>query len=111
MPRSEEKIGARLAEIEREATGVGSALQGTVKKNRNRRARKDGSVYVSPVHYTFVYRDADGNERWKRFGAERLPAVMRMKKAGDAYRRLAREHARLTAGLAVLSLGKKNAAG
>ena len=71
--------------------------------------RKDGSVYVSPEHYTFVYRGEDGKERWKRVGAKHLPAVRRMIKAGKAYMQLAREHARLTTALAVASIGKKNA--
>ena len=51
------------------------ALQGTVKKNRNRRTRKDGSVYVSPEHYTFVCRGVNGKERWKRVNAKHLPVV------------------------------------
>ena len=109
MARSPEEIEARLREIGEQIAGLGPALQGTVKKNRNRRVRKDGSVYVSPEHYTFVYRGEDGKERWKRVGAKHLPAVRRMVKTGKAYKRLAREHARLTTGLAVASLGKKNA--
>lgn len=51
------------------------ALQGTVKKNRNRRTWKDGNVYVSPEHYTFVCRGVNGKERWKRVNAKHLPAV------------------------------------
>ncbi len=109
MARSPEEIEARLKEIGTQIAGLGPALQGTVKKNRNRRVRKDGSVYVSPEHYTFVYRGEDGKERWKRVGAKHLPAVCRMIKAGKAYKRLVREHARLTTGLAVASIGKKNA--
>ena len=57
-----------------------------------------------------MYRGADGEERWKRVRPGHLAEVRRMKKAGDAYRRLAREHARLTTALAVASLAKKNAA-
>ena len=109
MARSPEEIETRLKEIGEQIAEFGPALQDTVKKNRNRRVRKDGSVYVSPEHYTFVYRGEDGKERWKRVGAKHLPAVRRMIKAGKAYKRLAREHARLTTGLAVASLGKKNA--
>lgn len=109
MARSPEEIEARLRDIGAEIAGLGPALQGTVKRNRNRRVRKDGSVYVSPEHYTFVYRDADGSERWQRINARHLPAVARMRKAGVAYKRLAREHARLTTALAVASIGKKNA--
>jgi hypothetical protein len=41
-----------------------------MKSNRNRRVRKDGSVYVSPEHHTFVYRGEDGKERWKRVRRE-----------------------------------------
>jgi|GEM_PF-2219572 len=108
MRHSAEEIEGRLREIEKEIVALGPALQGTVKMNRNRRIRKDGSVYVSPEHYTFVYRGEDGRERWKRIRPEHLASVRKMKKAGDAYRRLAREHARLTTMLAVASLGKKN---
>lgn len=108
MANTPEEIQARIKDIDAQIAGLGPALQGTVKKNRNRRARKDGSVYVSPEHYTFVYRDTGGNERWKRINARHLPAVARMIKAGKAYQRLAREHARLTTALAVASIGKKN---
>ena len=107
MRQSADEIEARLREIEAEVAGLGPALQGTIKTNRNRRVRKDGSVYVSPEHYTFVYRGEDGEERWKRVRPGHLAEVRRMKKAGDAYRRLAREHARLTTALAVASLEKK----
>lgn len=110
MRRSIEEMEARLREIGREVEALGPALQGTIKSNRNRRVRKDGSVYVSPEHHTFVYRGEDGRERWKRVRPEHLAEVRKMKRSGDAYRRLAREHARLTTALAVASLGKKNAA-
>ena len=108
MTRSQEEIEARLKEIQTQIASLGPALQGTVKKNRNRRVRKDGSVYLSPQHYTFVYRGEDGKERWKRVNAMHLPALKRMIKAGKAYMQLAREHARLTTALAVASIGKKN---
>ena len=109
MQLSPDEIEARLRAVAEAIAGLGPALQGTIKTNRNRRVRKDGSVYVSPDHYTFVYRGQDGKERWKRVRPEHLPAVRKMKKAGDAYRRLAREHARLTTALAVAELCKKNA--
>jgi hypothetical protein len=108
MVRTPEEIESLIRDIGAQIAGLGPALQGTVKKNRNRRVRKDGSVYVSPEHHTFVYRGADGNERWKRVSAGQLPAVTRMIKAGKACKRLAREHARLTTELAVASIGKKN---
>ena len=108
MTRSLEEIKTRLKGIEGEIAGLGPALQGTVKKNRNRRVRKDGSLYVSPEHYTFVYCGEDGKETWKRVGVRHLPAVRRMIKAGKDYKRLAREHARLTTALAVATIGKKN---
>lgn len=109
MKPTPDEIEARIHEIAREISQLGPALQGTVKRNRNRRVRKDGSVYVSPEHYTFVYRGADGREHWKRIRPEQLPAIRKMKKAGDAYQKLAREHARLTTMLAVAEIGKKNA--
>ena len=108
MKRTTEEIEARIKAVAEEIASLGSALRGTLKTNRNRRARKDGSVYVSPEHHTFVYRGADGAEKWKRVSARHLPAVARMKKAGDDYMRLAREHARLTTELAVAELGEKN---
>lgn len=108
MRHTVEEMEARIKAVAEEIASLGPALQGTLKKNRNRRTRKDGSVYVSPEHHTFVYRGADGAEKWKRVSARHLPAVARMKKAGDAYKRLAREHARLTTALAVAELGKKN---
>jgi hypothetical protein len=108
MARTPEEIEARISDIVAQISGLGPALQGTVKKNRNRRVRKDGSVYVSPEHYTFVYRDTKGGERWKRISAAHLPAVRRMIRAGKAYKQLAREHARLVTELAVASIGKKN---
>ena len=108
MARSTEEIESRLKQVATQIEGLGPALQGTVKKNRNRRVRKDGSVYLSPEHYTFVYRGEDGKERWKRVNAMHLSSLKRMIKAGKAYKQLAREHARLTTALAVASIGKKN---
>jgi hypothetical protein len=108
MALTPEQIESKIRDVCDQIAGLGPALQGTVKKNRNRRTRKDGSVYVSPEHYTFVYRGADGRERWKRVSAKHLPAVRRMIEAGRAYKRLAREHGRLTTALAVARIGKKN---
>ena len=108
MARSPEEIESRLKQVATQIEGLGPALQGTVKKNRKRRVRKDGSLYVSPEHYTFVYCGEDGKEKWKRVGVRHLPAVRRMIKAGKDYKRLAREHARLTTALAVATIGKKN---
>ena len=108
MALTPEQIESKIRDVCDQIAGLGPALQGTVKKNRNRRTRKDGSVYVSPEHYTFVYRGVDGKERWKRVGAKHLPAVRRMIEAGRAYKRLAREHERLTTALAVAQIGKKN---
>ena len=108
MALTPEQIESKIKDVCEQIAGLGPALQGTVKRNRNRRTRKDGSVYVSPEHYTFVYRGADGKERWKRVSAKHLPAVRRMIEAGRAYKRLAREHGRLTTALAVARIGKKN---
>ena len=108
MAVTPEEIKSKLRGVCERIASLGPALQGTIKKNRNRRKRKDGSVYVSPEHYTFVYRGVDGKERWKRIRAEHLPAVRRMVEAGKDYQRLAREHARLTTALAVAQIGKKN---
>jgi hypothetical protein len=106
MKQAIEKIESRLKVVADEIAALGPALQGAIKKNRNRRVRKDGSIYVSPEHYTFVYRGVDGAEKWKRISAKNLPAVTRMKKAGDEYKRLVREHARLMCALAIASLEK-----
>ena len=59
MALTPEEIVSKIRDVCEQIAGLGPALQGTVKKNRNRRTRKDGSVYVSPVHYTFVYRGVD----------------------------------------------------
>lgn len=107
MRQTPEQIEERLRQIEVQVAALGPALQGSIKKNRNRRVRKDGSLYESPEHYTFVYRDVAGQERWKRVAAAYLPAIMRMKKAGDSYRKLMHEHARLTTALGIASIGKK----
>ncbi len=109
MALTPEEIESKIRDVCEQIAHLGPALQGTIKKNRNRRTRKDGSVYVSPEHYTFVYRGVDGRERWKRIGAEHLPAVRRMVKAGKEYKRLACEHARLTTALAITQIGKKKA--
>ena len=109
MALTPEEIVSKIRDVCEQIAGLGPALQGTVKKNRNRRTRKDGSVYVSPVHYTFVYRGVDGKERWKRGNAKHLPAVRRMLEAGRAYKHLAREHERLTTALAGAQIGKKSA--
>lgn len=108
MAQTFEQIEARLREILDEIATLGPALLGTIKKNRNRRLRKDGSLYISPVHYTFVYRNAAGQECWKRISAQHLPAIERMKKRGDLYKKLTCEHARLTTRLALAGIGKKN---
>ena len=109
MKQTIEEIEEQLKSVAEEITALGPALHGTIKKNRNRRKRKDGSVYVSPEHHTFVYRGADGTEKWKRINARHLPAVERMRKAGAEYKRLASKHARLMCELAIASLEKKTA--
>lgn len=105
--KTPQQIEQRMRGIEKGVAALGPALKGSIKKNRNRRVRKDGSVYVSPELYTFVYRNGAGKECWKRVKAHHLPAIKKMKKAGDDYEKLMCEHARLTTALGVASIGKK----
>ena len=48
MARSTEEIESRLKQIATQIEGLGPALQGTVKKNRNRRVRDDGAAAPTP---------------------------------------------------------------
>lgn len=109
MAQTPKQIEARLNEILKEIAALGPALQGTIKKNRNRRRRKDGSLYISPEHYTFVYRDTNGKECWKRINEKHLPTIRQMQRTGELYKKLVCEHARLTTQLAVIGIAKKSA--
>ena len=93
--------------VEEEIKNLGPVLVGTIKHNVNRTRRKDGSIHTSKTHHTFVYRDQDGKECWKRVGEADLPAVEKLAAAGRRYRELARQHAALATRLALLAPEKK----
>ena len=106
------QIIRQIRAINAQISTLGPVLIGTIKRSKCRKTRKDGSRYVSGSdYYTFVYRDGDGRERWKRFGAALLPDIREMKGNGDAYKKLARQHARLTALLGLARLGEKKCPG
>lgn len=96
-----------LEQIAKEISEIGPVLFGTIKKNRNKRVRKDGSTYLSPVHYTFVYKSNEGKEQWKRINAEHLPIIERMKESGKEYYRLSKNYIATATRLALLQVGEK----
>ena len=99
-----------LEQISKEISEIGPVLFGTIKKNRNKRVRKDGSIYLSPVHYTFVYKSNEGKERWKRINVEQLPTIERMKENGKEYRRLSNIYMAMSTRLTLLQIGEKKTA-
>ena len=108
MKLSTTQILEQLNAVNAKILAIGPVLIGTLKKNKCRKTRADGSRYVSENDYhTFVYRDHQGKEAWKRFNAKHLPEIQRLKKKGDEYKKLARLHMRLTIMLAVAGVGKK----
>jgi len=103
--KNDPRIDALRAEID----GIQVMLHGTLLTNRNRAKRKDGSVQVSPEHYTFQYYDVDGHRKCKRIPGNAKAAVERLVRAGDRYRALEREYRVRLTELALADGGKKNA--
>ncbi|MCK5861321.1 MAG: hypothetical protein KAH38_02475 [Candidatus Hydrogenedentes bacterium] len=103
-----EMVSLEMKKITKAMSETGPVLFGTIKKNTNKRKRKDGSIYESPVHYTFVYKTESGKEQWKRVNTRHLPAIRRMKENGKAYRLLLRKYMATATCLALLQIGKKN---
>ena len=110
MTRQEtEKTDARITAIRSQIAAIGAMLDGTLMVKHNRTKRKDGSVRVSPEHYTLQYRGADGKRRWKRIPEKARRAVDRLVRNGMLYRELEREYAALMTEAALADCGKKNA--
>jgi hypothetical protein len=101
MDKATLAINDQIETVEAQIKNLGPLLWGTLKKNRVRRKRKDGSTHVSKPYHTFCYRDGGGKPCWKRIPGKALPHVLAMVKAGRAYKKLREQHARL---LTVLSL-------
>jgi len=107
-PEEMQKAEARLDAIRARIAGIAAMLDGALLAKRNRTPRKDGSVRVSPEHYTFQYRGADGERKWKRVPKRAKAAVERLVRAGESYRALEREYAALLTELSLAGGSKKN---
>jgi hypothetical protein len=88
-------IQKRLAEIRKQIEGISAMLDGDLLTKHNRSVRRDGTINVSPAHYTFQYRGTDGERKWKRIPKGAKPSVERLVRAGKRYRKLAHEYASL----------------
>lgn len=108
-PQENKKTDARILAIRSQIAAIGAMLDGTLMVKHNRTQRKDGSVRVSPEHYTFQYRGADGRRRWKRIPEKARRAVERLVRNGRLYRELEREYAALMTEASLADYGKKNA--
>lgn len=102
------KQDARIDALRAEIDGLQVMLHGALLTNRNRTKRKDGSVQVSPEHYTFQYYDADGHRKCKRIPKNAKAVVERLIRAGDRYRTLEREYRTRMTELSLADGGKKN---
>ena len=102
------KMVARIEAIRKQIDEIPAMLDGALMPKRNRVKRKDGSVHVSPEHWTFQYRGADGKRKWKRIPRNAKTIVERLVKAGGRYRALEREYAALLTELSLADDGKKN---
>jgi len=103
--KNDSRIDALRAEID----GIQMMLHGTLLTNRNRTKRKDGSVQVSPEHYTFQYYDVAGHRTCKRIPRDAKAAVERLIRAGDLYQTLEREYRVRLTEFSLADGGKKNA--
>jgi hypothetical protein len=102
-----QKKAARIRAIRAEIADIPALLDGTLLAKRNQVERKDGRIHVSPEHWTFQYRSADGKRQWKRIPRAAKSGVHRLVRAGVRYRVLEQEYrARLTE-LALDEGGKK----
>jgi hypothetical protein len=99
---------ARVEAIRRQMEAIPALLDGTLMPKRNRVRRKDGSLHVSPPHWTFQYRGADGKRQWKRIPRTAKAGVERLVRAGERYRALEREYRASLTELALADGAKKN---
>jgi hypothetical protein len=102
------KKEARIGAIRKQMDVIPALLDGSLMSKRNRVRRKDGSVHVSPEHYTFQYRGADGKRKWKRIPRKAKATVERLVRAGSRYRKLEREYTALLTERSLADGGKKN---
>lgn len=108
-PEETRKKEARIDTIWKQIGEISAMLNGTLMTKRNRVRRKDGSVNVSPDHWTFQYCGADGKRKWKRIPRNAKAAVGRLVRAGERYRALEREYSALLTELSLVDGSKKNA--
>ena len=107
-PQQLQKKEARIGAIRRQMDAIPAMLDGTLMVKHNRVKRKDGSVRVSPEHYTFQYRGADGKRKWKRIPRNAKTTVEQLVRAANRYRKLEREYTALLTELSLENGGKKN---
>ncbi len=104
MKKKEARIGAIRKQMEK----ISAMLDGALLVKHNRVKRKDGSVQVSPEHYTFQYRGADGKRKWKRIPQKAKAPVEQLVRVGKRYRKMEREYSALLTELSLDDGGKKN---
>ena len=107
-PTERQQKVSRSEAVWRQMEAIPALLDGALLSKRNRLGRKDGSIHVSPEHWTFQYRGADGKRRWKRIPRKAKATVERLVRAGERYRTLEREYRALLTELALDDDGKKN---
>lgn len=107
-PTEREQKEARSEVVWSQMAAIPQMLDGALMGKRNRVGRKDGSIHVSPEHWTFQYRGADGKRKWKRIPRKAKATVQRLVRAGERYRRLEGEYRALRTELALAEDGKKN---
>jgi hypothetical protein len=103
-----QKKEARVEAIWRQMEAIPAMLDGTLMPKRNRVGRKDGSIHVSPEHWTFQYRGANGKRQWKRIPRNAKAVVGRLVRAGESYRAMEREYRALLTELTLADGAKKN---
>lgn len=107
-PTERQQKEARGEALWNQMGGVQAMLHGTLMRKHNRVERKDGSIHVSPEHWTFQYRGADGKRKWKRIPRNAKTTVQRLVEAGERYRKLEQEYRALRTELALSEDVKKN---
>ena len=107
MTTKQQKIEDRIQASQEKVAAITALLDGALMTKRNRVKRKDGSIHVSPEHYTFQYCGPDGKRKWKRIPRSARAAVARLVRAGERYRALEREYRALLTELALAGGSKK----
>jgi hypothetical protein len=107
-PTERRQKEARSEALWSQMEAIPALLDGALMSKRNRVGRKDGSIHVSPQHWTFQYRGADGKRCWKRIPRQAKATVERLVRSGQLYRTLEREYRAVRTELALADDGKKN---